>query len=98
MTFVGVPADQFTIEQGEDDFARYDSSAHAWRRFCRRCGSTLTFEGARWADEVHVVLANVHGEIDRGPSVHTYWDEHVDWVELGDRLTRLGGADGNQPL
>jgi len=98
VTFVGVPASQFTVEQGAEDLVRYDSSAAAWRKFCRRCGSTLTFEGKRWPDEVHVVLANVDGPVDRAPQAHSYWDDRVDWVELGDQLPRLGGPQGNQPI
>jgi len=98
VTFCGVVAERFVIEQGAEDLVRYDSSASAWRRFCRKCGSTLTFEGARWPDEVHVVLANVEGAIDRAPQAHCYFDHAVDWVQLGDDLPRLGGPDGNQPL
>jgi hypothetical protein len=98
VTFCGVPAGQFTITHGADDLARYDSSAHAWRRFCRKCGSTLTFEGERWADEVHVVLANVDDPIDRPPAAHCYYDGHVPWLELADALPKLGGPSGNEPL
>lgn len=98
VTFCGVAADRFTIEQGAEDLVRYDSSPTAWRRFCRRCGSTLTFEGARWKDEVHVVAANIEGPLDRAPQAHCYFDHAVDWVQLADALPRLGGPDGNQPL
>jgi hypothetical protein len=98
VSFCGVEADGFVIEQGEAELLRYDSSPHAWRRFCRRCGSTLTFEGTRWPGEVHVVLANLDGPIDRAPQAHCYFDHAVDWVQLGDSLPRLGGSDGTQPI
>jgi hypothetical protein len=98
VTFCGVPASQFTVERGVDDLVRYDSSPHAWRRFCRKCGSTLTFEGERWADEVHVVLANIDDPIDRSPQAHCYFDGHVPWVAVVDELPKLGGASGTEPL
>jgi len=98
VTFVGVVAERFAIEQGEQELVRYDSSASAWRRFCRRCGSTLTFEGERWPGEVHVVLANVDDPIDRAPQAHSYFDRAVEWVHPADDLPRLGGETGNQPL
>lgn len=98
VTFCGVPATRFTIVQGADELVRYDSSATAWRRFCRKCGSTLTFEGERWPDEVHVVLANVDDPIDRTPQAHCFFDGAVPWVQLADALPRLGGPGGNEPL
>jgi hypothetical protein len=98
VTFVGVPRDQLEFERGEDELVRYDSSATAWRRFCRRCGSTLTFEGERWADEVHIVVANLEGPLDRAPQAHCYFDSAVEWVRPADELPRLGGPTGNQPL
>ena len=86
------------VEKGEDELVRYDSSARAWRRFCRRCGSTLTFEGERWPGEVHVVVANLDGPLDRAPQAHSYFDCAVEWVRPADDLPRLGGETGNQPL
>ncbi|MCC6553336.1 MAG: GFA family protein [Polyangiaceae bacterium] len=98
VTFCGVPAGQFRLTQGADALVRYRSSEAATRSFCGRCGSTLLFEGERWPGEVHVVRANIDGEIDRAPQAHAYFDRHVDWVELADHLPRLGGPNGNEPL
>lgn len=98
VTFCGVQAGQLRLVAGEDALVRYASSSAARRSFCGKCGSTLFFEGERWPDEVHVVRANIDGEIDRAPQVHCYFDRHVDWVELADTLPRLGGPEGNQPL
>lgn len=98
VTFVGVPSGQFAIERGADDLVRFDSSAGAWRRFCRVCGSTLTFEGERWPDEVHVVVANLDGPLDREPAAHCYWDVRVAWVHIDDALAKLGGPSGTEPL
>ena len=98
VTFCGVLSSRFTIVQGAEELVRYDSSPTAWRRFCRKCGSTLTFEGERWPDEVHVVLANVDDPIDRTPQAHCFFDGGVPWVQLADALPRLGGPGGNEPL
>jgi hypothetical protein len=98
VTFCGVATDQFRLVEGAEALVRYASSAGATRSFCGRCGSTLLFEGERWPGEVHVVRANIDGEIDREPQAHCYFDSHVDWVEFADHLPRLGGPDGIQPL
>jgi hypothetical protein len=98
VTFCGVPSDRFRVVAGADELIRYRSSETATRSFCGRCGSTLLFEGERWPGEVHVVRANIDGEIDRAPQAHAYFDKRVGWVELGDHLPRLGGPNGNEPL
>jgi len=38
------------------------------------------------------------GSIDREPAVHVFYDTHVNWVELGDDLKKLGGASGTDPM
>jgi hypothetical protein len=98
VTFVGVEAERFVIEMGADHLVRHDSSEGAWRKFCRRCGSTLTFEGKRWPAEVHVVRANIDGEIDREPAAHCYFDHAVPWFRPVDDLPKLGGATGTDAL
>ena len=61
-------------------------------------GSTLFFRSDRWADETHIALANMERSIDREPTAHVFYDAHVDWVEVGDDLRRLGGVSGTEPL
>jgi hypothetical protein len=98
VTWVGVPAGQFRLTAGESALVRYASSAAAHRGFCSSCGSTLLFESARWADEVHVALANVEGDIDRTPQAHVYFDDRAPWAEVHDELPRRGGPTGTAPL
>lgn len=98
VSFCGVPRAQFRLLRGDDHLVRYDSSATAWRQFCRTCGSTLTFAGDRWPDEIHIAVANLDGPLDRDPQAHCYFDARVPWVTLGDDCKRLGGPSGNEPL
>ena len=58
----------------------------------------MFFAGNRWPGEIHIALAVMDGPVDRDPSVHTYWEEHVPWVQLGDTLPRRGGPTGIEPL
>jgi hypothetical protein len=98
VSWVGVPLDHWSVEAGEEDLVRYDSSPAAWRQFCRKCGSTLTFAGDRWPGEIHVVAANLDGPLDRDPQVHVYFDRRVSWVAPADDLPRRGGVSGGEPL
>ena len=89
VTWVGVAAERFEITAGADQLNCYRSSPAATRRFCRTCGSSLTFESTRWPGEVHVVLANLDGPIDREPDAHVYWADHVSWGDWRDRSLRI---------
>jgi hypothetical protein len=98
VTWFGVEDDGFRIVAGSEHLRWYRSTPEAERGFCSSCGSTMLFRSSRWADEMHVALPFVDGDIGRPPTAHVYWDRHVDWVELGDELRRLGGETGTEPL
>jgi hypothetical protein len=36
--------------------------------------------------------------IDRLPQAHIYFDDRADWVVVEDRLPRLGGPTGLEPI
>ncbi len=91
VTWVGVAEEAFTITAGKRAVTWHASSVDSERGFCRECGSTLFFRSERWPGEMHVVRANLDQEVDRKPEAHSYWDTHVDWVELGDDLPRKPG-------
>lgn len=88
VTWFGVDVGQFRVTAGAGELLRYASSPGASRSFCGRCGSSLFFESVRWPGEIHVVLANLHGELDRAPQAHVFWETHVPWGIPGDELPR----------
>lgn len=98
VTWFGTRRDSFRLTKGAELLRWYQSSAAARRGFCSRCGSTLFFEAQRWPDEIHIVRACVPGGIDREPSGHVFFDEHVEWLTLGDELPKYGGPTGTEPL
>jgi len=98
VTWFGVEKTCFAVVSGTEHIGWHQSTPEARRGFCTLCGSTMVFEGERWPDEVHIALANMEGPIDRSPQAHVFYDNHVDWVEFGDNLRRLGGLTGVEPL
>jgi GNAT superfamily N-acetyltransferase len=94
VTWFAIGRDQFRLEAGERELVRFDSSDHGARSFCSRCGSSLLCESARHPDQIDIVLANMHGPIDREPQVHVYFDDRVSWISVADGLPRMGGATG----
>ena len=89
VTYVGYPAGQFEVLQGGEDLARYGTDTGAVRSFCRRCGTTLTYQGPRWPDEIHVALAVLDGPVDRRPETHVYVDHKAAWWEIRDDRPRF---------
>ncbi|MCB1559920.1 MAG: GFA family protein [Xanthomonadales bacterium] len=94
VTWAGFEGEQCRIADPDSRLTWFGSSPGAERGFCSRCGSTLLFRSQRWAGELHVVVANFDGPLDRAPQAHVFWDHHVDWVKLdNDGLPRkvIGG-------
>jgi hypothetical protein len=98
VTWFAVPRDHFALDGGHSEIVRFASSDHGTRSFCGRCGSSLFCESTRHPDQVDVVLANMSAPIDRLPQVHIYFDDRADWVVVEDRLPRLGGPSGLEPI
>jgi len=98
VTWFAVPRSRFLLERGRDELVRFRSSDHGTRSFCRRCGSSLFCESSRHPEQVDVVLANMEAPIDRLPQAHIYFDDRAAWVTAEDRLPRLGGSTGMEPI
>jgi hypothetical protein len=98
VTWFAVPTAQLALETGMEHLARYESSAHGSRSFCRRCGSSLFCESAQHPDRVDIALGAMRDPIDRAPQLHSYFDSGASWVRVGDELPRLGGKTGFEPL
>jgi hypothetical protein len=88
VTWVGLDADRVVVRDPQSRLAWYRAEGGGERGFCSTCGSTLFFRSPRWPGELHVVLANIDGAVDRAPQAHVYWDTHVDWVRIDDELPK----------
>jgi len=98
VTWFAVAPAQLVVETGADQLARYESSAHGSRKFCRRCGSSLFCESNQHPERVDIALGAMLEPIDREPQLHTYFDSRASWITVGDSLPRLGGKTGMEPL
>lgn len=94
VTWFGAATDRAVIVDPDERLAWYRSSADSERGFCSRCGSTLFFRSERWPGELHIVLANVQGSIDRPPDAHVHWPDRVAWCAIDDALEKRGDGDG----
>jgi len=92
VTWAGFPKDAVTWEG--DVPKRFVSSPGVGRSFCPSCGTPLAYEGERWPDEQHLLVANFDDPNAVTPARHVYWAEHLRWIEPADDLPRHEGMSG----
>lgn len=80
VTWIGFPAGAVEVVAGNENLVAFASSADARRSFCKVCGTKLFFQSGRWAGETHVALAAFDDPVDRAPSGHAFFEEHVAWI------------------
>ena len=74
--------------------ATYESSPGVARRFCGHCGTPLSYQGARWPDEVHLFVCAFDDPAAFAPQAHVYAAEQLPWLHLADSLPRHPGTAG----
>ncbi len=89
VTWVGVAEQSFRITAGDESLRWYQSSPQSRRGFCTQCGSTMLYTSVLSPGEVHVALPYLDGPIDREPAAHVFFDEHVPWLAVTDKLPRF---------
>lgn len=95
VTWFAVPQDRFFLEPAPSaELVEFASSQHGKRFFCGRCGSSLFCEVGDPAKDMDIVLANMHGPIDREPGAHIFFDDRVAWTSADPELPKLGGSTG----
>ncbi len=93
VTWAAVSDWNFRIARGAEFLTWHRSSPEAQRGFCNQCGTPLFFRSTRWPGETHFTVASLTTPIDKAPQMHVFWDTHVEWVVLGDRLPRRTAAE-----
>lgn len=88
-TFGECPAEAFRWLTGEDRLASYRAPNGTTRRFCRDCGSSLTYAPA--GDDgatVQFALGTLDGDPGHRPDAHIFVGSKACWFEIRDDLTR----------
>ena len=74
-TYAGFTAERFAWTAGAP--LRFGSSPGVTRSFCGRCGTPLTYEGARWPGEVHVLIGSMDRPQDFPPRRDAFAEERL---------------------
>lgn len=66
----------------------YRSSPGVRRSFCRKCGTSLTYEDEKLPGEVYLAIGAFDEPESFAPEVHGYYSSRLRWLEIRDRLPR----------
>jgi hypothetical protein len=85
-TFFAVPKQRFAFEG--DEPGAYASSPGVLRRFCRSCGTPMSYEYSGKPDEIHLYAVSLDESGDVAPERHDFWNERVPWLSVTDDLPK----------
>jgi len=86
-TFGEARTSEFRWLRGEADLVEYRADNGTRRRFCRHCGSSMTFASADTGGEVvEVALGTLDSNLDLSPDAHIYVGSKANWSEIHDAL------------
>ena len=91
-TYSGYERSRVTFS-GEER-AIISSSPGVKRGFCRTCGSAMSYESERWADEVHLFVTQFDDPDAFRPAAHVYMADSPDWLHIGDDLPKFEKFSG----
>jgi len=79
-SYAGFAAERFAYTARAP--VRFASSPGVTRSFCGCCGTPLTYEGARWPGEVHVLIGTLDRPEDFPPTRDAFVEEKLPWLHL----------------
>jgi hypothetical protein len=90
VAWLSVASEHLELLQGTP--ARFRASSHATRTFCATCGTQLTFVDDASPGETGITTCSLDSPDAVPPDDHTFLDDKVAWLVLGDGLPRFRRA------
>ena len=67
---------------GQGTPTKFQTETGAWRTFCPRCGTSLTYEHPARPDEVDITTGSLDEPADFAPTRDVFPEEKLPWVDL----------------
>jgi hypothetical protein len=96
VAWLTIPTHALAMTAGEA--VGYRSSARAWRHFCGRCGTPLTWRAVDNPQLVDVSIASLDEPAAVPPSLHLWTQSRVAWFETADALPRYATNERPRPV
>ena len=84
--------DDFAWLSGEADLQAFVAPNGTTRRFCKHCGSSMTFAAKNGPDVVEVALGTLDDHPDQKPDAHIFVGSKATWSDITDALPQHHGA------
>lgn len=87
-----IRSDAFSLLQGSDLLAEYESSPGKKRVFCKRCGSPIYSARASLPGILRIRVGLLDGALATRPSAHIFVASQCNWWPITDSLPQFAGA------
>jgi hypothetical protein len=84
LPYVTFPIAHFSLLKGQP--AEFHSSAPVTRSFCARCGTSLSYRHADYADRIDVMTCSLDDPDKFPPTLHIWTSHKPGWVRIVDGL------------
>lgn len=82
-----VQRENFRWLQGETELVAYQAPNGTVRRFCKHCGSSLTFaDSAKAVELIEIALGSLDTPLVQQPDAHIYVGSKANWSVIADGL------------
>ena len=88
-TYAEARVDNFRWLCGEEMLESYTAENNSVRRFCKKCGSSMTFAAAHMTEFVEFAAGTLDSSIPVVPEAHIFVGYKANWVEIVDRLPQF---------
>jgi hypothetical protein len=75
----------------------YRSSPEVERSFCPTCGTPMSYQSARYPDEIELYAASLEHPENFAPQYHVNCAEQLPWIRLDDGLPRHARSSSATP-
>jgi hypothetical protein len=83
VAWVLVKKERFNITSGE--LTRYQTDTKAWRGFCPKCGTSVTYESTKRLDEIDITTGSMDDPECFPPEWDAFVDERISWVKKAEK-------------
>ena len=88
-TFGEAKKDNFRWLQGAEFLSAYEAKNGTIRKFCSKCGSSMTFKASSGQEDVvEFSLGTLDSDINHRPDAHIYIAYKANWLVLHDDLQK----------
>jgi hypothetical protein len=90
LAWASFPVEGFSYTRGAP--ARYQSSQHGHREFCRECGTQIAYRDSEGARLVDVNIGSLDDPERAPPQCHIWRSSRIRWFDTADDLPRFDAS------